>query len=228
MALTLYWGSGSPFSWRVLLALEHKRLPYESQLLHFDKQEHQSPQMLKLNPRGRVPVLKDGDYVVFESVAMLYYLDVKYPQAPIFGASPEEAGVIMRVICEFQAYAEPSLLKIVSAIFTDQVAGAIDELTDAMHVVGREARTIEGRLSKERWIVGADYSAADMVIFPWIQMLRRALDKQRRRRTRQALPADGTQLPGIGALGPPHRVLPGYERTYPPHWRENPSRGGET
>ena len=53
MALTLYWGSGSPFSWRVLLALEHKRLPYESQLLHFDKQEHQSPQMLKMNPRGR-------------------------------------------------------------------------------------------------------------------------------------------------------------------------------
>src|SRR5258705_3826401 len=72
MALTLYWGSGSPFSWRVLLALEHKGLAYESQLLHFDQQEHQSPHMLKLNPRGRVPVLKDGDYVVFESVPVLY------------------------------------------------------------------------------------------------------------------------------------------------------------
>ena len=56
MALTLYWGSGSPFSWRVLLAMEHKGLQYESQLLHFDKQEQQSPQMLKMNPRGRVPV----------------------------------------------------------------------------------------------------------------------------------------------------------------------------
>src|ERR1700676_835635 len=108
MALTLYWGSGSPFSWRVLLALEHKGLQYESQLLHFDKQEHQSPQMLKLNPRGRGPVLKGGDYVVVESGAVLYYLDVKYPQAPIFCASPEEAGVIMRVNCEFMAYAEPS------------------------------------------------------------------------------------------------------------------------
>ena len=148
MALTLYWGSGSPFSWRVLLALEHKRLPYESQLLHFDKQEHQSPQMLKLNPRGRVPVLKDGDYVVFESVAVLYYLDVKYPQPPIFGATPEEAGVIMRVICEFQAYAEPSLLKIVSAIFADRVADDIDELTDAMHVVG--ARSAHHRRALEQ------------------------------------------------------------------------------
>src|SRR5436305_14834717 len=45
MALTFYWGSGSPYSWRVHLALEHKQLAYESHLLHFDKQEHQSPQM---------------------------------------------------------------------------------------------------------------------------------------------------------------------------------------
>src|SRR6202789_1724727 len=80
MALTLYWGSGSPFSWRVMLGLQYKSLSYDSQLLHFDKQEHQSPQMLKLNPRGRVPVLKDGDYVVFESVAILYYLEVKFPK----------------------------------------------------------------------------------------------------------------------------------------------------
>src|SRR5277367_3711737 len=122
MALTLYWGSGSPFSWRVLLALEHKKLPFESQQLQFDKQEHQSPQMLKMNPRGRVPVLKDADYVVFESVAILYYLDMKYPKIPIFGSSPEEAGVIMRVICEFQAYAEPSLSKIVSAMFGEDEA----------------------------------------------------------------------------------------------------------
>src|ERR1035438_4422348 len=134
MAITLYWGSGSPFSWRVLLALEHKGLQYESRLLHLDQQEHQSPHMLKLNPRGRVPVLKDGDYVVFESLAVLYYLDVKYPERPIFGTSPEEAGVIMRVICEFQAYAEPSLVRITEAIFSDQVADHIDELTDAMQI----------------------------------------------------------------------------------------------
>jgi glutathione S-transferase len=228
MALTLYWGSGSPFSWRVLLALEHKRLPYESQLLHFDKQEHQSPQMLKLNPRGRVPVLKDGDYVVFESLAVLYYLDVKYPQAPIFGTNPEEAGVIMRVICEFQAYAEPALSKIVNAVFTGQVAGAIDELSDAMHVAGREARTIEGRLSKEDWIVGADYSAADMVIFPWIQLLRRAMDKRAAAELgKRFLPME-RNYPALARWVRRIESLPGYERTCPPHWRENPSRGGET
>ncbi len=81
MAIEVFWGSGSPFAWRVLLALEFKKLPYVSHLLQFSKQEHKSPQMLALNPRGRVPVLKDGDYVCFESLAILYYLDLKYPDA---------------------------------------------------------------------------------------------------------------------------------------------------
>ncbi len=220
MALTLYWGSGSPFSWRVLLALEHKGLQYESQLLHFDKQEHQSPQMLKLNPRGRVPVLKDGDYVVFESVAVLHYLEVKYPHAPMFGVTPEEAGVIMRVICEFQAYAEPSLGKIVEAIFADRVATQIDDLTDAMHVVAREARTIEGRLSKEQWIVGANYSATDMVIFPWIQLLRRALNRSSAAELGARFLPMERNYPALARWIARIESLPGYQRTYPPHWRE--------
>ena len=52
-----------------------------------------------------------------------------------------------------------------------------DALTDSMLVVAREARTIEMRLSKGDWIVGDDYSAIDMVIFPAIQALRRALGR---------------------------------------------------
>jgi glutathione S-transferase len=219
MALTLYWGSGSPFSWRVLLALEHKQLPYESQLLHFDKQQQQSPQMLKLNPRGRVPVLKDGDYVVFESVAVLYYLDAKYPQAPIFGATPEESGVIVRVICEFMAYAEPSLIEITEAAFSGRAADHLDELTDAMHIVAREARTIEGRLSKEQWIVGANYSAADMVIFPWLQVLRRALDVHDAAELGARFLPMERNYPALARWIRRIESLPGYQRTFPPHWR---------
>ena len=81
MTIDVYWGSGSPYSWRVLLALEHKGLAYSSHLLQLAMQEHKAPHMLAINPRGRVPVLKDGDYVVFESLAVLYYLERKYPGA---------------------------------------------------------------------------------------------------------------------------------------------------
>ena len=42
MAIELYWGSGSPFAWRVMLTLEVKGLAYESKLLEFSKQRAQN------------------------------------------------------------------------------------------------------------------------------------------------------------------------------------------
>lgn len=221
MAIEVFWGSGSPFAWRVLLALEFKRLPYVGHLLQFSKQEHKSPHMLALNPRGRVPVLKDGDYVCFESLAILYYLERKYPQPPILGRTPEEAGTIMRVICEYQAYIEPNVTKIARAIFFEKADLGADEITAAIHAVASEARTIEARLSKSDWIVGDSYSAVDMVIFPGIQLLKRALEKpQAAALSSRFMPLE-VNYPALGRWLARVAAQPGYERTYPPHWREN-------
>jgi glutathione S-transferase len=225
MALEFYWGSGSPYSWRVLLALELKGVPYESHVLQFSKQEHKSPQMLRMNPRGRVPVLKDGDFVVFESLACLLYLDRKYPEAPLFGTTPEEAGTIMRVICEYQAYAENYVTQIVSAVFLDTLDENMEEVTRAMQLVAGEARTIEGRLSKSDWLVGEQVSAADIVVFPSIMLLLRAMEKREAGELRSRfLPMD-VAYPAIAKWIKRVEALPGYDRTYPPHWRDGPPRG---
>ena len=225
MAIDVYWGSGSPYAWRVLLALEYKGLQYNSHILQFSKQEHKSPQMLALNPRGRVPVLKDGDYVCFESLAVLYYLDLKYPEPHIFGRTPEEAGVIMRVICEYQAYIEPHLMSIVEAVFDRNPATRLDaqlrteRITSNMHHVANEARTIEARLAKSDWVVGESFSAVDMVIFPGIQLLRRALERpEARELSSRFLPVE-VNYPALGRWLARVESLPNYERTYPPHWR---------
>jgi glutathione S-transferase len=219
MAIEVFWGSGSPFAWRVLLALEYKRLAYTSHLLQFSKQEHKSHEMLALNPRGRVPVLKDGDYVCFESLAILCYLDLKYPQPALFGRTPEEAGTIMRVICEYENYIQPYLMMIAAAVFDGTPDLAADRITAAMHAVASEARTIEGRLSKSDWIVGNTCSAVDMVIFPGIQLLRRALEKpQAAALSSRFMPVE-VNYPALGRWLTRMAALPGYERTYPPHWR---------
>lgn len=219
MTIEVYWGSGSPYSWRTLLALEHKRLRYTSHLLEMSRQEHKSPHMLTLTPRGRVPVLKDGDYVVFESLAILYYLDLKYPEPPIFGRSPEEAGVIMRVICEFQAYAEEHVSRIVQAAIEGTLKGKENEFTRSMHVIASEARTIEGRLSKGDWIVGDTYSAVDMFVYPSIQLLLRILQRPDASvLSSRFLPLE-TNYPALARWMDRVAALPGYDHTYPPHWR---------
>src|SRR6201999_2469609 len=164
MAIDFYWGSGSPPCWRVALALEYKGLSYNSHLLHFDRQEHKSPQMLAMNFRGRLPVLRDGDYVVFESLAILYYLDQKYPDPPIFGRTPEEAAVIMRVICEYLSYAEPPLTQVVQSLASPD-RKQDDAVTDAMHRVAGEARSIEMRLALVPMGWGIDLT---IVVAQWV------------------------------------------------------------
>ena len=220
MAIDLYWGSGSAYCWRVLLALEHKRLDYVSHCLKFDQQEHKAPQMLAMNPRGQLPVLRDGDYVVFESLAILYYLDRQYPDPPIFGLSPAEGGVIMRVICEYQAYAEPSLMLIVGNLLDRREpvlgAGLAEAMSEAMHRVAGEARTIERRLAQSDWVVGENFSAADMVIYPDIRLLLRALAQPAARELAARFlplevnyPALGRWLARVAAITPAAATEPG-------------------
>lgn len=220
MAIDVYWFSGSPFAWRVLLALEYKRLAYASHLLQASKQEHKSPQMLAMNFRGKVPVLKDGDYVVFESLAVLYYLDRKYPDPPIFGRTPEESGVIMRVICEYTAYAEEHVNKICRSFLSRERAAPPDELAASMIVVASEARSIEARLAHSEWVVGDTFSAADLVIFPALQLLLRVLRRPEASDLSSRFLPLNVNYPALERWIARVEKLPGYEKTYPPHWRD--------
>ncbi len=84
MAITFYYGSGSPFAWRVWLALEHKQLPYELKLMSLQNGELKKAEFLAINPRGKVPVLVDEGWVIRESAVILEYLEERYPDRPIF------------------------------------------------------------------------------------------------------------------------------------------------
>ena len=89
-----------------------------------------------------------------------------------------------------------------------------------MHMVAGEARTIEMRLSKGDWIVGEKPGAADYMIYPGIKLLLRALARPEARDLVFTLPAGRSELSRARALAASaSKRLPGYERTYPPHWR---------
>ncbi|EXC30770.1 Glutathione S-transferase zeta class [Morus notabilis] len=66
-----------------LLCVQTGWLKYEYVPVNLLKGEQRSPEFLKLNPIGYVPVLVDGDMVLADSLAILLYLDEKYPQHPL-------------------------------------------------------------------------------------------------------------------------------------------------
>ena len=219
MSIELYWGSGSPFAWRVMLTLEVKGLPYDSKLLEFSKQQHKEPGYLQLNPRGKVPTLKNGNFVVYESIAIIAYLDRKYPEPPLFGTTPEETGTIWQIISEAESYLATAGDRIVRPLFFGKGLEQVELIQEAARSVRRELATIDGRLNQSSWLVGERISAADIAVFPLIQLLLRAASKEAAAAFELGLIPLSKTYPDMAKWVRRIEALPGYERTYPPHWR---------
>jgi glutathione S-transferase len=220
MAIELYWGSGSPFAWRVMLALEVKGLKYESKLLEFSKGDNKTPAYLKLNPRGKVPTLKDGDFVIYESLAIMSYLDRKYPAPPLFGKTPEETGLIWRTLAECESYIVSAGDKVVRPIFFGKGLDKVEEIQKAAQTLRDELKMIDDRLAGSHWLVGDTVSAADIGVFPLVQLLLRAASKEAAQPLHLGLLPFAAAFPNVARWVERIEALPNYQRTYPPHWRQ--------
>jgi glutathione S-transferase len=219
MTLEVIWGSGSPYAWRVLLTLEVKGLSYESRLIQFSRGDHRSPEHLALSPRGRVPILRDGDYVLTESLAIMAYLDRKHPEPPIFGRSAEETGLIWKAISEFQSYVAPLAERIIVPAFGGRPLDAADMQAGAGDLHG-ELSGMEQAVSRGGWLAVEQLSAADVAVYPFVEALLRAAGKEVVWPMGLGFLPLAERYPALENWRQRVAALPGYERTYPPHWRE--------
>lgn len=218
MSITIYWASGSCPSWRVLLTAEHKRLPYQSRLLEFSKREHKSAEHLAMSPRGKVPVLRDGDYSLYESIAIIAYLEATYPEHPVLGRTPEETGLVWRHVSEVMSYLEPALDRVCIPIYRGTAAEQVDAVRAATRDVAGELAPFATRLAQHEWLVGDGPSAADFALVPQVGHLYRAMSKPIAQDLDLELAPVDTRFPSIAAWWTRVRGLPGFDRTYPPHW----------
>ncbi len=222
MGYVLYFISGSPFAWRAMLALEIKGLPYDSHRLNASKGEHKTPEYLAMNPRGKVPVLKDGETVIYESIAILAYLDKKHPEPPLFGTTPRETGLIWQLVCEIAEYVHiPIGENVVAPIFRGKATGeGADAVREAVGPAHDALNWANDKLGLSAYLAGEAITAADIVLVPVIQSLARAAGKEEALALDLGiLPIDQT-YPNIAAWMTRIEALPGYDNTYPPHWRD--------
>ena len=102
--ITLYDYFRSTSSYRVRIALNIKGLGYQLKEVHLVNNggEQFSDEYKKLNPFARVPTLIDGDFVLTQSLAIIEYLDAKYPTNSLIPTNIELAGQI-REFCQIIA-----------------------------------------------------------------------------------------------------------------------------
>jgi glutathione S-transferase len=218
--LEVFWDSGSPYAWRVLLALEVKQVPYTSRRIQFPRDEHKTPEFLAMNPRGKIPVVRFGDFTLYESTAILAWLDRKWSERPIFGRDTSEHGQIWRAVAEIEAYLQPEVvrmarLRMARAIHFDNIE--LEAVKTAAGATHAELGRIEGALGQA--MVGDQVSAADIVLLPAVQLILRTANHERGIRLELGFLPLAERYPKLAAWLRRMEALPGYDRTYPPHWR---------
>jgi glutathione S-transferase len=219
MTLEIHWVSGSPYAWRVLLALELKGIAYVSRLRQLSTGELGAPDYLAMNPRGKVPTVRDGEYVVYESLAILAYLERKHPDPPLFGRTAEEHGTIWRIASEYTAYLDPAVEALILPIYAGEILGREAELRRAADVIRSELATYEALAARAPWLAGDAVSAADLVFYPALRSIERSAEKEIARPLELELVPMAPRWPALAAWRERMERLAGHERTVPPHWR---------
>jgi glutathione S-transferase len=217
--MEIFWASGSPYAWRVLLTLEWKGVVYTSRLLSLQNGDHKTDAYRAISPRAKLPGLRDGDYTLSESLAMMVYIDRKFTERPLFGRTPEEAGLIQRAISDYECWVDPACEGFILPLYFGGADDKAGELRAHGALLERELSRLDGLLARQPFVAGSELSAADFVWFPHVKSIERAAQKPAAQPFGFGLLPYAATYPALAAWLGRIEALPGYERTYPPHWR---------
>ena len=215
MSLTFFHGHGSPYSWRVWLALEHLGIPYELKVLSFSDKDQLKPEFVAINPRHQVPTIVHDGYALWESLAILEYLDEIAPARRLYPGTPQERARIRRLVREDEEHLDrggltpiyDELYKMPADVAPDEarLAEGRRKLAEELDYFGRELRGA--------FLAGEAPTAADFVLYPDIAYVKRIGARKPESRLAGILP------PAIAQWAARIEALPYFDKTFPPHWR---------
>lgn len=156
------YGSPRSSAGRCFVLLEELGLKYETVAIDMRAREHKSPDFLKLNPNGKVPVLKDGDFVVWESVAINHYLCEKY-RPSLLGTGPENRALVQQWNVWSVVECQPPLIDmLIQLIF-------VPEERRDMALVERSRKkalplleVLDKGIGNKTYLVGEEFTVADI------------------------------------------------------------------
>lgn len=210
MAISFYYGSGSPFAWNVWLTLEHKQLPYEFHLLSLFSGDLKKPDYLAINPHGKVPAIVDDGFAIWETLPIIEYLEECYPERPLLPTDLKEKTLARRLSAEAYNYLYPVIRQLMEQTLLNPEGNSDPSaIADTTAKLGVELTYFEKALLGNFFV--GELSAADFAIYPLLALIRR-IDKR----------ANLATLNHPKLLGFMNRIeqLRYFTKTLPPHWQE--------
>lgn len=163
--IKLYDFKSSPNCQRVKIVLAEKNLPYEIVPIDLRKQEQKTPEYLKLNPYGKVPVLTDDGTVLYESCIINEYLDEKYPTPRLMPADPATRAKT-RILIDFGlTQMDAAYTRLRMEMTKDEKERNPETISAAREDIKKRLQRLEQELGDKDYLMG-DFSLADADLLP--------------------------------------------------------------
>jgi glutathione S-transferase len=168
--IVVYGVPGSPFLRAVQVGLEEKQAAYRTQVLS-PGEIGSEPYRKNHHPFGRVPAFEHGDFRLYESQAILRYLDDVFPEPPFEPADPRATARMNQIIGINDWYFFP---KVAAVIVFQRIVGPVllgtttDEtaIAEAMPMARLCISELERLLGSHEFLVGDRLSIADIMLAP--------------------------------------------------------------
>ncbi len=165
--LTLYDFPLSGNCHKVRLLLSIMGIEYRVETVDIRANETQTPEFLKLNPRGQLPVLADGDTVIWDSMAILVYLARRYGNAHWLPDDPVTEARVM----QWLAVSENEVLYGLARARAVLEIGRPFNLEECQTLGKAALDLLEGHLSNRDWLAtSAHPSIADIACYPYVAL----------------------------------------------------------
>lgn len=173
MALTLYNYFRSSASYRVRIALALKGLSYDYVPVHLVKNEQLAAPFADMAPARLVPLLKDGDQLLTQSLAIIEYLDETHPQPPLLPGEPAARARIRALALDIACEIHPlNNLRVLRYLMHEMKLGEDDKNRWYRHWVETGLEVVERQLAGSsatgRFCHGDAPTLADVVLVPQI------------------------------------------------------------
>ena len=169
-----------------------------------------------MNPRGKVPVLQDGDFHIAESMAAIAYIDKKVIEPPLFGRTAKETAQIWRQVLDFDFnVSERMVTQIMTPIFFGKIDESGEDISQCAKVLHGELTTLEKSLEGNPWFVGDTISAADIALYPLLEALIRYATKAVVENLNLGFDHFAMDYPNLERWRQSFKKIPGYHESMP-------------
>jgi glutathione S-transferase len=160
----------STYSRRVRIALIEKGIPAELVEVDMPARAHRSPAYLALNPYGRVPTLEEDGFVLYESTAILEYLEATHPNPPLVPADARgRALVSMHMkLCDIQLARQTGII-IFPKRFLPKERWDEPAMAQAKKEIEKHVEILEAQLKGKQYMVGDRYSLVEVCYTPFVE-----------------------------------------------------------